>query len=887
MHNNSLSDRWCSWVKAHKHGESYNISKTKFKDHIVAELRLEGFAVPSRIALESTIVAGLEDLEKVQRGAHAPGKECSLIHLLNLVWQPILHWIDDLAKGQEPPWPEHLEKNKMALQQEMMGIVIGADEAVSIDEWVEFLRKTILRLVDVDVPSRLVLAVMSPLAPLHIETTRAFGLHVLRSSLCSKLLGPTLAAQVGRMLLAELAELPVPLLTEQEVNLGAKGDLVATLTALHCGHDSASDEDLARPTKRSRRPQAIKDLLKSKTEQTLFVLRNRVSMTRSLDTITGAVELVENLEGNSSENRDPSSQQVLDLLVSRFALVRHALLLDGALDRHSSDHFLDLREKNNFAGVALATDESPPKQPRFRGLRFQITVMYAGTFAPRAEWEGMSDPPILSSSILGDIMHCAGKKGVDVSRILERQLARVGLNSYDVVACTGDGGGENEGSKGVHAHFENLNSGYVRHRCLPHIAWRTADMAIKAACLDYKTLAAYLVEGITWSRLRELAVRTPAQGGLDLFRDGSRHCKEIFGKNPSAIISTRPETDMAFLKLLKGKEHVLHQLATQDLTQRNLEVATQTAVMNLGDITQRIKRVVLCELIGRCMFLLYWSGKNSKVASVSSWEDIMAEATTTIWDLKVTPEVLERFSTANVAPWAMAMAAEPDTWVELAVQQVVGEQHLVAEYLPEALKFHRIVAGQASGHLALLADNTFRTPWLAAKLLSKDAAVAQTAAAALAKQLATTRPSNRTHFETHVIETPELWQNLMEFAEGPRVLLWHGHARYETLFRLLAPRFLLAPDHVLDAERVHARWQWLCSVKRGLKVHMLNASLRLMHYLENNQGFPHHEDLQEHLEAERVQHNLSLAAIEDADEIAPGYRCGRVRTSKTRIATSS
>ena len=91
MHSSSLSDRWSSWVKAHQRGESYNISNKKFEVHILAELRLEGFAVPSRTALESTIVAGLEDLEKVQRGAHAPCKECSLVHLLNLVWQPILH----------------------------------------------------------------------------------------------------------------------------------------------------------------------------------------------------------------------------------------------------------------------------------------------------------------------------------------------------------------------------------------------------------------------------------------------------------------------------------------------------------------------------------------------------------------------------------------------------------------------------------------------------------------------------------------------------------------------------------------------------------------------------------------------------------------------------
>ena len=52
--------------------------------------------------------------------------------------------------------------------------------------------------------------------------------------------------------------------------------------------------------------------------------------------------------------------------------------------------------------------------------------------------------------------------------------------------------------------------------------------------------------------------------------------------------------------------------------------------------------------------------------------------------------------------------------------QVLGDEELIAERLPESLDFHRIVSDQAAAHLHLLADNTFRTPWMAAKLLSKD-----------------------------------------------------------------------------------------------------------------------------------------------------------------------
>ena len=251
----------------------------------------------------------------------------------------------------------------------------------------------------------------------------------------------------------------------------------------------------------------------AKTAQAKYALENRLAIMRVGDAVQGAADLINRLSGADV------ADDISDLLFSRQTLMSHMLVLDGALDRLSSDVLFQKREEGVLAGVALATDESPPSQPRFRGLRFQITVMYVGTFPPLESWESSATPPILCTSVLGGLMHCPGKKGTDVSRILEKQLNRVGLNCWDVVSCTGDGGGENEGSQGVHAHFETLSPGYVRRRCLPHIAWRTADMAIRASGLDYKALAAYFVEGITWTRLREIATRAPADGGLGLFQE--------------------------------------------------------------------------------------------------------------------------------------------------------------------------------------------------------------------------------------------------------------------------------------------------------------------------------------------------------------------------------
>ena len=68
----------------------------------------------------------------------------------------------------------------------------------------------------------------------------------------------------------------------------------------------------------------------------------------------------------------------------------------------------------------------------------------------------------------------------------------------------------------------------------------------------------------------------------------------------------------------------------------------------------------------------------------------------------------------------------------------------MAERLQVALDFHRSVSDEAAAHLHLLYDNTFRTPWLVAKLFSTDKALAKSSVVAIARHLVTTRPGNRT-----------------------------------------------------------------------------------------------------------------------------------------------
>ena len=129
-------------------------------------------------------------------------------------------------------------------------------------------------------------------------------------------------------------------------------------------------------------------------------------------------------------------------------------------------------------------------------------------------------------------------------------------------------------------------------------------MAIKAIDLDYQNLAAYFVEGATWSRLRAIATQAPRHHGLGLFAASSTYCKEVLSKSPQAIVKNRPETDLHFLELLKGKEHIFHRWASKDLEQRtSLGPETTRAVLNVGDIALMIFRTIMSEILRRCLFL--------------------------------------------------------------------------------------------------------------------------------------------------------------------------------------------------------------------------------------------------------------------------------------------
>ena len=194
---------------------------------------------------------------------------------------------------------------------------------------------------------------LSPIVPLGVDLTPAMAMHVLRSSVCSRFIGASFRQHVNRLILSEVTELPVVAMTEQELNTGIKKDLVASLVKAECSPESGDEGLEDRPAKKMRRDQeSRRESLAAKTAQAKYALENRLAIRRVGDVVLGAADLINRLSGADV------ADDITDLLVSRQRLMSHMLVLDGALDRLSSDTLFQKREEGVLAGVALATDET-------------------------------------------------------------------------------------------------------------------------------------------------------------------------------------------------------------------------------------------------------------------------------------------------------------------------------------------------------------------------------------------------------------------------------------------------------------------------------------------------------------------------------------------------
>ena len=530
-----------------------------------------------------------------------------------------------------------------------------------------------------------------------------------------------------------------------------------------------------------------------------------------------------------------------------------------ASDKHGCVSWAQARLNNTFLGAAFITDESPPAAHRYTGLRFQITYVYYTYVAPVAEWDlphYATEPPITVDRSLCDIVNCTGKKGTDVMNVMDQQVEAKGITRADFVTGVGDGGGENEGRhSGVHKICEDATPSYVKRRCFGHLPWRVAMQGLVAMGPLYsslKHLCAYLRDGITWMRLKAIAVNKPAAGGLGLMTATSAAYNKLFGVAPPSILEERPETVYTFLRWLTPKQTVLAHLVEQDLATRTLESrGPPAALATLQSREDCIHRPIAAVLLYKSMYLYRYIKKHQLICINDNLTELAKKASDIITNLRIEDDLFEAIDESKSELIANGVPVDTTfSWVELAVNLIRDISDEEADQrMPAAVRFHQVVSLKMASHLSLTISNIDGTTWLAARLLSRDAGKAKAGAKELHDKLVRIRPGRATPFEQSILSNAGLMEELDAFATNPNpCLLWHMGGRFKGLFRFLAPRFLSAPDSVLDAEGVHARWQWICLTRRGIKFHSLNAVLKLHDFTNRYGRFPQYTELRPYMD---------------------------------------
>ena len=314
----SLSDLWSSWVAQYAASSSRCSSKgAQINLQCLSALPLSwvmrtyteqlgtlGCAGPSR----GTFLETLErDVEPIGKSAcpvtRRQGKRVTQMHVLNLFWQPLLQYIDALANGVPASWSSGLAENQRLIVLEMQGIIEQPEVAMSMDDWLGFLEESIRRLLDVTVPRQALRAVVSAIVPQSLDPTRANAYTILRSRACtSKIVGPTLGLQISRLVLAEVAEVPVALVPPGALILGLKRDIVNTLSNQHLTADTGPTECVT-PVKKARRdPGSRQEMMGHKTRQCLWILENRLAVRRASATLLSAQELIASLHDRDSRD---------------------------------------------------------------------------------------------------------------------------------------------------------------------------------------------------------------------------------------------------------------------------------------------------------------------------------------------------------------------------------------------------------------------------------------------------------------------------------------------------------------------------------------------------------------------------------------------------------
>ena len=384
--------------------------------------------------------------------------------------------------------------------------------------------------------------------------------------------------------------------------------------------------------------------------------------------------------------------------------------------------------EDRVTGFSFTSDESPPEGNRYQGLRFQISHAYVVFFRDRSSWddpEFANTPPCVARRYMTDIVNCPGKSGPVVLDVLSKQLSRLNLFLGECVAGVGDGGGENEGTSGIHSLMEDRRPDYVRRRCFGHLPWRVAGAGLNEMdsfnelFRGIKAISEYLHEGVTWNRLKSIAVLPPAEGGLALFADGSPEYAFYFTTSPPRNMTERPETTAELLKWLQPRESVLRRVVTQDHETRNL--SGQSNILARATIADRkacVFRRIAYVLLKKALYLFYYIEAKKRISVHDDLTTLIDEAAHNITSVSIDDRVLEHIGTTAADLAVAGVHHDVLSWVEVAVLMTDGVTNEYAdEIMAECLQFHQRVSMRMHTHLVLTAANIDRSTWLSARFL--------------------------------------------------------------------------------------------------------------------------------------------------------------------------
>jgi len=470
----------------------------------------------------------------------------------------------------------------------------------------------------IELDAKLVAELVARVVPHVFDATPLFGKMFLTSGAMDLLIGRVLVSKLRHCVLTQVLrgghfpeqtfdslsqELVTELVDKQHrlLRLQLEDERMANSMKPDVGIEALN-------SKRSKK--GVSNYIDVLTVQTQFAIDCHIALSNMPKTVAEAEHLLGQL------GRLPPPSEPLESIASRWSLGRHALVVDSALDVLVARKIEAARQEGRFFGFGMCTDESPPKVRRFRGFRFQATRLYVPISPCRTEWERPlydEQPPIDTLKLLCDMCHCPGNKGSDVDAVIDKHISRLGLVRDECHSGCGDGVGENEGSNDVHNVYQAGNQSYVRHRCLGHWGWRTADAVINVGAVHKKaqSMSSWLRDGITWFRLQAIAVQPIHSGGAHVCTEGSVAFKKYFGVSPPSVIDERPETDLAFLQWLIPKETVLALCIEKDMTQRDT-VGAADVLETLRDTRASLQRCVDMDIIARSLTMYYFVKKKEE-----------------------------------------------------------------------------------------------------------------------------------------------------------------------------------------------------------------------------------------------------------------------------------